>query len=717
MTRGSRRGVECPLSGLWRRLLAVFARGAEVRGRRRERGGCMARAGIDLFIEDGAYTTVASAVSILVILTIVFSSATAIWSMSRAADVQTSADVTALAGANVVAGYTTTATVVDASVLSLGLAGFCVTGVGLVALLIPGAQGAAEKTVDCGMRIIETRNKFAKSASVGLQKLETSLPYLVAASSARTCVAQNTDRISYTGIALPVPKTSASEFPAIEGEGVSTERLSDTATELDRAAAELVQASKESTQAKKDAWIADCGREGRNMQERAAKLSGLSAAENPDYASSITWEPNVALRRSRAYYRWRLANDAPEGSSTEAKADSAARRAFYRYAIDQLKGAKVEEVDGRCVSNVELLPKNTAEVKETTLYTDAVWPTSVEGDAVVLHYGTDCPGATGAFGGNASLAELDAGTVAECSECRFGVGDVGKAPAASTSIDNGYEYHLREFTEALDHYVECRNRELELEQKAKSEAEDSSSAFKDAISSLGGKRPRIAPPGRYGCVAVVVAGETASPEGTSHFTKAATVPARGAVSAAVLAPDAATAENNVLSKFFSSLEERSGGGGVPGLVNDVTGLWGKLLIGYGDMDKSLDKMMDSLLDGLTPLGLGPIATWLSDSLDAAVSGLGFEPVDLSLKKPVLTDSANVIEHADVPPLKKVQDALRKIPIGTRDPAALMRALSYDVGEYIDSTEFTVAEIPIPGGGSIPLTVKVKDLKGLVGGGS
>ena len=54
----------------------------------RKRGGFMGRAGIDLFIEDGAYTTLSSAVVILAVLTLLFSSTAAIWSMSRAGDTQ-----------------------------------------------------------------------------------------------------------------------------------------------------------------------------------------------------------------------------------------------------------------------------------------------------------------------------------------------------------------------------------------------------------------------------------------------------------------------------------------------------------------------------------------------------------------------------------------------------------------------------------------------------
>ena len=96
----------------------------------------MGRAGVDLFIEDSAYTTLSSAVVILVVLTLLFSSTAAIWSMSRAGDTQVAADSGALAGANVVSSYHTAATVVDASILSLGVAGFATIGTGLVAILI-----------------------------------------------------------------------------------------------------------------------------------------------------------------------------------------------------------------------------------------------------------------------------------------------------------------------------------------------------------------------------------------------------------------------------------------------------------------------------------------------------------------------------------------------------------------------------------------------------
>ena len=71
-----------------------------------------------------------------------------------------------------------------------------------------------------------------------------------------------------------------------------------------------------------------------------------------------------------------------------------------------------------------------------------------------------------------------------------------------------------------------------------------------------GERPRIAPPGRNGVVAFAVSGDITSPDQlNSSFNAAVRLGDRGAISAAVLAPDEATAQNNVLSRFFSTLKE------------------------------------------------------------------------------------------------------------------------------------------------------------------
>lgn len=692
----------------------------------RKRGGFMGRAGIDLFIEDGAYTTLSSAVVILVVLTLLFSSTAAIWSMSRAGDTQVAADSGALAGANVVSSYHTAATVVDASILSLGLAGFATIGTGLVAILIPGAEPVAGNMVDTGIEIIKTRNKFAKSASEGLQKIETALPYLIAARATQAVSAQDTDSVAYTGTALAVPRTSESDFAALKGSEISTDTIKDTSDDLERAAEELRKASEDTAKAKERAWLADCGGSDKGsvsscscMWERVKSLTDLSGAQNPHYASSVTWEPQVALDRAKAYYRQRLANEKPLGEGPEKQADSAARKVFFAYAGEEVERAYITEKDGKVSARIPFLPRNPDEARTTELYTDARWPTSEVDKVTYLHYGTDCPNyKKGKPGGLASVADFDGHET--CSECHFGVSSLGYVAIATTSVERGFEYHFDKFKDALEDYVKCRNKELELERQTEDEADRAGNAFDQAIKELSGERPRIAPPGRNGVVAFAVSGAISSPdELNSSFNAAVRLGDRGAISAAVLAPDEATAQNNVLSRFFSTLKERSGG--VAGVLDGVMDVWGRLLVGYGDIQGSADELMDEMIKGLGggSGALGSIASWLGDTVSASVAALGLEPCDLRLRKPVLTDSANIIKSpgSDIAGLSQAQDKLRSIPLGVTDPKALCEALEYQVVRTISGTVFTLAEIPLPGGGSIPLTVDVATLVGALGGGS
>lgn len=692
----------------------------------RKRGGFMGRAGVDLFIEDGAYTTLSSAVVILVVLTLLFSSTAAIWSMSRAGDTQVAADSGALAGANVVSSYHTAATVVDASILSLGLAGFATIGTGLVAILIPGAESVAGNMVDTGIEIIKTRNKFAKSASEGLQKIETALPYLIAARATQAVSAQDTDSVTYTGTALAVPRTSESDFAALKGSEISTDTIKDTSDDLERAAEELRKASEETAKAKERAWLADCGGSDESsigkyscMWERAKKLAELSDSQNRHEKSSITWEPQIALDRAKTYYRQRLANEKPQGSSVEMKAQSAARKAFYAYAIEEVDRAYIKDDGERFSAYIPLLPRVPNEVRPTELYTDAAWPVSNNDGRTCLHYGAECPVyQKGTPSGLASVADYDGRDT--CEACGFGVVALGSALMPPSSIRNGFEYHFNEFKEALEDYVECRNKELELERQTEDEADRAGNAFDQAIKALSGERPRIAPPGRNGVVAFAVSGDITSPDQlNSSFNTAVRLGDRGAISAAVLAPDEATAQNNVLSRFFSTLKERSGG--VAGVLDGVMDVWGRLLVGYGDIQGSADELMDEMIKDLGggSGALGSIASWLGDTVSASVAVLGLEPCDLRLRKPVLTDSANVIKSpgSDIAGLSQAQDKLRGIPLGVTDPKALCEALEYQVERTISGTVFTLAEIPLPGGGSIPLTVDVATLVGALGGGS
>ena len=97
--------------------------------------------------DEGGYTSVATAVALLVSISLVFAVASVEWTVARSGDVQPVADACAMAGQNTVAAYYTVAQVLDACVLSMGLTGMAVMGVGLVTAAIPGAQAVSARAV------------------------------------------------------------------------------------------------------------------------------------------------------------------------------------------------------------------------------------------------------------------------------------------------------------------------------------------------------------------------------------------------------------------------------------------------------------------------------------------------------------------------------------------------------------------------------------------
>ena len=122
--------------------------------------------GIGAFVDDeGGYTSVAVALALLVSLSLVCSLVSVAWVQNRSADVQSVADSAALAGANVVAAYSTVATTLDACVLTLGLAGMVTLGAGLVVSAVPGLSAVGAETISAGVKMLDARREFAMSAA------------------------------------------------------------------------------------------------------------------------------------------------------------------------------------------------------------------------------------------------------------------------------------------------------------------------------------------------------------------------------------------------------------------------------------------------------------------------------------------------------------------------------------------------------------------------
>ena len=672
------------------------------------------RLGMDLFLDErGGYTSVSVAVALLVTLSLTLSLASFAWVQNRAADVQSVADSAALAGSNVVSGYATVATTLDACVLTMGLAGLVTLGAGLVVSAVPGLSAAGAQTVRSGLDILDARRDFATSAARGLQSLEKTLPLAIAARSAAATQANDAESTDYTGVAIPFPQESETDFSALEKD-VSGSELADAADRLQEASEAARQAGEEVQESAREGWLADCGGEPMSLRERAGKLAGLTGAANPDYASPESWSFGAALLRARAYYASRVASEAPEGEGIEALTDSAVRAAFYGYALAEVRAGRYAELpDGSVDIELPRLPANTDQMRATRLYTDARWPCTQEPGGRTLHSTLSCPGAVGPSSGMASLAELEVGSAVVCATCDMEASDMGKVAAASTSIDNGFEHYWKRVVDASEAYEAARGRLAEAERAIAEAAGDGADAFERALEALAVPRPKLCPPGAWGCVSVVVRGQTSSPEELARaFVGTASVPAGGAVSAATLAPDKDGEGNDVLTRLFEAISEDLGE--VPaGVLGTFGAVWGSLLVAYGSAADGLSSAVDRLVSGMDGTPVGGPAAWLRDKVVEIVRAAGFEPVDLRPRKPVLTNTQNVLDQAGYEEVSSARDLVGKLP-DDADPATLARALGQHVANELDGVEFTVAEIPIPGTPvRIPLTIDVGQLLGAV----
>ena len=608
--------------------------------------------GRSVFWAEEGFSTIGMAIALLLSLALIFTAARVYEVNTASAQVQEVADAAALAAENTVGEFYIVASICDAVVLSLSLTMACSLGLGVMCACIPPTEGLSKAFIDAAKRLKESRDSFHDSAEESLTKIAEALPFLATVRAQEVFAANSTSGASYQGIAILQPweleKGSELSFDKSDG---ALEDVDERQEELRENARKAEEAAQRVNEWKQHGYEHDSGsQDSYCMYERAAKLAGMSGLENPFFSTVDAWSFSVALERAKAYYQKRYQIETPQGSSVEEQADSALRKRFYAYAQTEMEKGYVHETDGSFDALFPLLPKNTDEMKATSLYLDAVYPKTIDaGGAMVLHAWEGCPGAAqGAYSGFGCIREMDTGSgYTPCPYCKFAPSSMGKVAAASSSIENGFEYHYSEVAKAAAEYQKARGELDPLSSKVKEEAEGLLSSVEGALAEACANRIDITPPGHYGAVVLVVDVQAPVSRFPSSFVVSEGSGALGprvALSCATLVRESSDEGSNVVTSFLDGVSAE--GSAFAGPMKLVLKLWSGLLGVYTQGHDAMSDAVGQVIDSIPLTSASGLGSWASDRFEDVVSDVGFSPPDLRARKAVLVNSSHVLQAED-----------------------------------------------------------------------
>ena len=681
-----------------------------------------------LFFEEDGFSTLGMAVALLVTLSLVFSAAQVYRVSSASAGVQDVADAAVLAAENEVAEFMIAVRVCDAVVLTMSLTCAVSYGLGVAALCVPPLSGLGADLVSLGGKVLEARNSFAEKAASGLNKLQEALPFLAAASAASVGDANSGGAFPsrYCAVAVLVPaKGETIEAGPSSALSSAKDAVDANAEELKSASEEAECAAERANEAKSRAFARDCGdAPAYCMYERAQALSGINATQNPLFHSVDAWSFSVALDRARAYYALRLREEAPSTDSVDEQAASALRKVFYRFASNELSKGYVRESDDSFDAYFPDLPKNTQEMRKTSLYTEAVFPLGDDGSGGVgLHAWEGCPLAGGA--GLGSIAQMESGNYATCPHCKFTAASLGKVAAASSSIPNGFEYHYVAVAKAAGEYSEARKALDETSKAAKSKAGKMLEACKDALAEAANARLHANPPGSKGAISLVV-NTQAAPASTgfesSFVADAGSLGVRAAVSGATLLEEEGEEGETVITSLLDGFARD--GGGMVGAARVVLDCWSFLLGAYSSGQQALTDAVRRVLDSIPLSSASGLGTWAASKLSGVVADLGLEPANTKALKAVLVNTS-LVADADSGAFSARYKSVKSAALSASGPSSSLFSSLIDKAESgaleaLSGNDgvIEIVEIELPVGGvRIPLSITLPDYVGKASAGA
>ena len=665
--------------------------------------------------QDG-FSTVGMVLALLVTLSLIFTCAKVYEINSVSARVQETTDAAALAAENTVGEFYVLVTICDAVTFTMSLTTLVTLGIGVVCACVPPLASVSSALIKASIEIGNARDSFHETSSRSLGTLERALPFIAMARAGDVLQANSGERESdYVGIVVLSPwQGQQAESLSFDSSDAAQDMVVGTEEELSSKAAEAEQAAQSANEWKKRAYMHDSGSKTEYcMYERASSLAGMNGSSNPYFSSMDTWNFQAALSRAKTYYQLRYESETPKGSSVNEQANSALRKRFYEYAAETVGKGYVHETADSFDALFPLLPKNTEEMRDTTLYTDEVYPRTQDAQGFyTLHAWEGCPGCSGALSaGIASIAAMDGNDAyVTCSYCGFSPSSMGKVASASSNINNGFEYHYNEVAQAAREYQKAISDLGPLNSEVKTLAGGALDRIFDGVAQVCSKRIRILPPGHWGAVAIVTDRSAPASNFPSTFVLPQGTEALGprlALSAATLVRESSDEGKDVLTSFLDGLDPGSAATGASKIVLKA---WSALLGVYANGQESLESAIEGLLNGIPLASASGLGMWAADEFKRRVADAGFDPPDLLSRKAVLVNSAHVLE-ADPSGFSARLLAAKNAVIdhgegGVQGAVSAVESLAHDAVSAL-SSDFTVATIVLlEGKVEIPITISL-----------
>lgn len=165
----------------------------------------------------------------------------------------------------------------------------------------------------------------------------------------------------------------------------------------------------------------------------------------------------------------------------------------------------------------------------------------------------------------------------------------------------------------------------------------------DLLATAKSARIHVKPPGHYGAVAIVASTQGVSTQSlfpSSFVTGNGQLGTRAAISAATLAQDDSDETRTVITSLLDGFAENPGG---VSAVSIVLSLWSSLLGAYCNGQDVIEAGVRDALGKIPFASASGLGTWASNRMEKMIQEAGLESAELYAYKPVLVNSAHVLQ--------------------------------------------------------------------------